>query len=255
MNYLKKDTQINHLKNDITDLRNVLNKNEKQMNDLVKLMNKINNTLAIKDKQINNLENKFNLQNEEKKQTESIKKVIYNTSNLLKLAYETNNNTNEEWDKCTLSDEFTINGNKVSGASGYGYPCAFGIQTVKSGITIWRFRIEKGDYWYIGIINAQKVKKMTDFSGKIADSYSCTGDGCSYHQKKRISRHKGLRFKSGDILCMCFNMNNKQLLYSLNNQTFKTMFGNINTSIKYKMALCTGGCNHSIILESYIHID
>eukprot|EP01084_Bolivina_argentea_P104722 187504_1 len=189
--------------------------------------------------------------NEEKTQNKSI--------NLLKISYEKNNNKiiNEKWNKNTLSDEMTIHGNKILYNYGGDGPCAcaFGTEIIKSGINIWRFKIEKGNRWFIGIINAEKVKEMSQFHLNVPDSYSCCGgNGYSFNQKKAIPNNNGLKFDSGDILVMCLNMNNSKLLYSLNRQPFKTIFHNINTSIKYKMAICCYGSKGNIIkLECFMH--
>ena len=137
-------------------------------------------------------------------------------------------------------------------------PCVFGTKSIKSGVTIWRFKIDRGNHFYIGIINSSLVNNMNNFYKTIKDSYSLYGyHGHAWHNGKIQKTNSNWRFNSiyDPELCMCLDFNTKKLSYSINKGEFESVFDNIDITKEYKLAICVYGPKHDMNIVSSKHME
>lgn len=186
------------------------------------------------------------------------------SADLLDVAYHTNN-LFDEIDQITAHYSIychlnTVFAGKYTGISRYngGHgPCVFGAKSIQSGVAIWRFHISSGNHWYIGIIDASLVQKMSNFYKNVKQSYSLYGyKGNAWHNGEIVQTNFNWTFNAvydPDIV-MALDFNSKKLFYSINNKPFECIFDNIDVSKAYKLAICIYGPKHNMQLEASKHM-
>ena len=172
---------------------------------------------------------------------------------------------NDKWDKWDpdtmhyamyVIDGTDIITRKDSGSN----PYSFGTKLVNSGIAIWRFKIIKPLYYWVGIKDNKTIKK--DAQGIDSDVGTfCIGRSstryCNDSKYKTTEGYKGkhVRFENiDDVLCMILNLNKKTLLYSVNNGPFQTAFHKLDTSKSYRMCLSLEA-NAKVDLVASVHLN
>ena len=134
--------------------------------------------------------------------------VWYYIKDLLLLAYEMDNKY-DKWDSNALGTSMIIIQNEyiLKRNPGGMDPFTFGIKSISTGITIWRFILLKGRIYWIGIADASKVRSGLSGSRVYAGicSYFFYSDGRVYivpvlsicnptgHYIQRLSKDKNLQ--------------------------------------------------------------
>eukprot|EP01084_Bolivina_argentea_P293085 504022_1 len=126
-------------------------------------------------------------------------------------------------------------------------PFIFGTMRVNKGCTIWKFKVIEPVVYWIGVVRANSIRKEESslhWGDKGPIHLLCAQNGYLYPSgsanavKKWNETRRAFTFdKSGDIICMLLDMNEKRISYSLNGGEFAYAFIDIDTEIEYVMAI------------------
>lgn len=159
------------------------------------------------------------------------------------LAWETDAQ-DDAFDAATKHSAYTIKGYDIL-RSGGSNPFIFGKLRVNKGCAIWRFNCSASEMYWVGVVNAAKIKKETESIHHYASKWNMhtvlAQTGELYPQRsdngvKEWDRSK-YTFKTGEI-CVLLDMNEKTVSFSLNGGDFDIAFKDIDTeNIEYAVAI------------------
>eukprot|EP01083_Nonionella_stella_P167427 562687_1 len=161
----------------------------------------------------------------------------------------------DNWDPNSTHPAISIdnkNNKLILRSSAGSNPYIFGTNRTSSGVSIWRFKIHKRHAYFIGVIIPKHIKWNTQGA-----EHTEKGDAHILYQDARTfpledpCAASGVNFeRTGDVICMILDTNEKQILYSVNEQDLVCVFDGIDTSKEFVLTVSIEGGAHFELMAS-----
>eukprot|EP01084_Bolivina_argentea_P308558 533591_1 len=149
--------------------------------------------------------------------------------------------------------------NKTIKKMGYGDKTRYGLTVIKydgKGIHRWKIKIIKlkSGECIIGIDEESRMSvEKTFYMNKDSIHYGYWAKNGKKINEKGKFKAFGSKYKTGDIVEMVLNLNNKKLGFGLNGSEIKYAFDVSSVSAGYCLAVCLCNDGDAVTLESYKH--